>query len=93
MDEVKCKVCRDTFEPELVDKGVCRWCREKTAFSKFAKTCGLTRYPAPSGERYVYKTNGDCDGKKGECTDLMDELWNALVRAKNGDESLIISSQ
>ncbi len=62
---------------------VCVWCSQKRKFSDFAESCGLKRYPDPTGERYVYNLDGSCDGKKGECTDLIDELWNALAASKD----------
>jgi hypothetical protein len=87
-----CPLCREEYD-ELPQGGVCRWCEEKAAFSAFARSCGLTRFPDPSGERYVYDLNGRCEGKKGkkgENVRLIDELWNALVRAKGGGKDLLI---
>ena len=55
-------------------------------FADFAKECGLTEFPDPDGERYVYRTDLSLYGKKIECTELIDELWNALARAKGRDD-------
>ncbi len=63
---------------------------ERQRFADFARSCGLTRFPRPDGERYVYYLGGDCAGKKSEQSDFMDELWDALVRAKGGDKSLLL---
>lgn len=63
---------------------------QKQAFSAFAAEVGLTRFPDPRGERYVYNIDGRCAGKKVEETDLMDELWNALVLTK-GRRDLVIT--
>ncbi len=62
-------------------------------FRDFARSCGLTRFPEPDGERYVFTLAGDCAGKKSECLDFMDELWNALVRVRGGDESLLLDRE
>lgn len=78
----KCPVCNGVYDDEdFTEAGPCD---EKQRFGAFAISCGLTRYPDPSGERYVYKTDGTLAGKKIECIDLIDELWNALVKAKGG---------
>lgn len=58
-------------------------------FAEFAKECGLTRFPDPSGDRYVYNLKCDIMGKKGEEIGLMDELWNALAKAKGRPDMLI----
>ena len=58
-------------------------------FAAFAVEHGLMRFPDPDGERYVYRTDQSCDGKKVECTDLIDELWNALARS-HGREDLCV---
>lgn len=76
-----CNVCGC----ECDDNGECPVCK-KAEFAVFAKKMGLTRYPDPTGERYVYNLDGSCDGKKSECTDFIDELWNALARAKKGPQ-------
>ena len=55
-------------------------------FAAFAVEHGLERFPDPDGERYVYRTDLRCEGKKVECTDLIDELWNALVRSQGREE-------
>jgi hypothetical protein len=90
----KCKTCGDRYEKaDIAPDGVCRFCAEKKAFAAFAGSCGLTRYPDPSGERYVYGLDGTCDGKKSECVAFMDELWNALVRARGGDEGLLLKKE
>ena len=58
-------------------------------FSDFAKECGLELFPDPHGERYVYQLDLKCAGKKCECTELIDDLWNALARS-NGREELCV---
>ena len=90
---MKCRVCRDEFDQlnGPTSSGACRSCARKKLFAAFAKACGLKRYPDPTGERYVYRTNGDLDGKKSECVDFMDELWNALVRAENANSDLLLN--
>lgn len=83
---MKCDNCHDVFdEGQMVGK-VCRWCERKLVFADFAKSMGLTRYVDPTGERYVYSLDGSCDGKKVECIDFMDELWNAMARFVGRDE-------
>lgn len=87
----ECKTCFDEYEAgELVENGNCRRCDEKDQFSRFAAPVGLTRFPHPSGERYVYRVGGEFEGKKSECTDLIDELWNAIVRLGCGSPELLI---
>lgn len=86
---VTCEKCGDQFESGQMCGSMCRWCQENSRFAAFAASCGLTRYPDPSGERYVYRLDGSCDGKKGECTDFIDELWNALAEAKNETACLV----
>ncbi len=78
---MKCKTCRDDFEPSQMTGDVCRWCADKKRFADFAKKCKLKRFPDPTGERYVYNVNGTLAGKKVEETDFIDELWNALARS------------
>jgi hypothetical protein len=86
----KCHVCCGLFDDEKVTpEGACLRCDREMKFADFAESCGLYRYPHPGGERYVYQLNGDCDGKKGECVDFMDELWNALARIKGRDDMVI----
>jgi hypothetical protein len=87
----KCKVCKYEYDREDVESGVCRGCAAKRRFGDFARSCGLARFPDPSGERYVYNADGSFAGKKGEETDLIDELWDALVRAKGGDPALLLT--
>lgn len=89
----KCRVCKDEYESGAFEKGVCVFCRKKKTFADFASDCGLTHHPDPSGERYVYRLDGACEGKKSECIGFMDELWNALVRARGGDESLLLGKE
>jgi hypothetical protein len=80
---MKCHICGDQYDQaDITPSGSCRWCARVERFSAFAASCGLTRFPDPSGERYLYRLNGDIAGKKSECLDFMDDLWNALVRAK-----------
>lgn len=85
MTETKCSVCRVSLEADQMQGDTCRWCTTKAKFSAFAEKCGLTRYPDPDGERYVYGLDGRVTGKKIEEEDFIDELWNALVRMAGGD--------
>ena len=86
-----CSVCHEQYEDgQISDSGACYRCNELERFAAFAKRCGLARFPDPSGERYVYRLDGRIDGKKSEHVDLIDELWNALVRARGGDEDLLV---
>lgn len=82
-----CKECQEYFDNPA--ENLCPCCLRTTLFAAFAKSCGLTRFPDPTGERYVYNADGSCDGKKSECTGFIDDLWAALVKAKGGDKSLI----
>lgn len=87
----QCSICEEEWEDESIQKdGVCIWCAEREAFAAFAKSCGLEFYPDPSGERYIYRLDHVCDGKKSENTACIDVLWNALVRAKGGGDELTI---
>ncbi len=70
--------------------GLCVSCVQKANFAAFAQACGLTCYPDPTGERYVYHLDGSCAGKKGECLHVINELWNALVAAKGAPAVLRI---
>lgn len=94
MADKPCVACGDLYEEsELGPGGVCFSCAERhkfTDFADFARLCGLTRYPEPRGERYVYFLDATCAGKKSENTDFIDELWDALVRARGGDASLLL---
>ena len=87
---MKCSTCGDDYPEEYIEDGVCRFCLGKKRFAAFAKECGLAVYPDPTGERYVYHLDGDCAGKKSECVHLIDDLWNALVRAKGESADLIL---
>jgi hypothetical protein len=86
---MQCSVCHEQ-EVEAGDKGICHWCAVKQQFAAFSKQCGLERYPDPTGERYIFRLDGRIDGKKSECIGFMDDLWNALVRAKGGDKGLLL---
>ena len=55
-------------------------------FANFAIEHGLDRFPVPDGERYIRRTDLSIAGKKVECTDLIDDLWNALVRSQGREE-------
>lgn len=92
---MKCRICSDDYEaPDIAPDGSCRWCAEKDRYAAFARSCGLDTYPDPSGERYLYSVDGGGGGwKKSEDTDFMAELWNALVRARGGDEGLLIEKE
>ena len=59
-------------------------------FAAFAKECGLKHYPDPNGDRYLYRVDGEYGGKKSERLDFMDALWQALVKAKGGNDELLI---
>lgn len=85
-----CKSCGDKYDAPQSPDGVCERCRRKARFAAFAAACGLECYPDPAGERYLYDLDGGCAGKKGERVGFMDDLWDALVRAKGGDASLLI---
>lgn len=90
MADIVCKKCDDPYPPEyMTESGMCEGCVGKEKFAAFAKECGLESFPRPDGERYVYNTDGSLRGKKGECTDFIDELWNALARAKGRDDLTI----
>lgn len=89
MERASCQFCDAYLTPE----GVCESCADLAKFAAFAKTCGLTRFPDPSGERYVYRLDGRLAGKKSECPDFMEELWDALVRAKGGGGDLILHNK
>lgn len=89
--EIKCQTCFDEYPADYIGSdGICRHCARKATFSAFALACGLTRFPDPAGERYVYRLNGKLAGKKVEETDFIDELWDALVRTANGDCKLLL---
>lgn len=66
--------------------GKCLDCERKQAFADFARKCGLDSYPDPTGERYMYDLDGRCCGKKIECVDSIDDLWNALARVMGRDD-------
>lgn len=89
-----CVRCEEEFQfSELNTDGACINCaalvaREKL-FKEFASSHGITRFLDPTGERYVYNADGSFAGKKGECVEFMDELWNALVRSVNREDLLI----
>ena len=88
---VKCSACGGSFDKaDFVIDGKCGFCRRQEAFAIFARQCGLRRYPDPTGERYVYRLDGRCVGKKSENVNFMDELWNALVRSGGGDDGLLL---
>ncbi len=89
-NEKQCPSCGDSFPPEYFDGESCRFCVKRKRFSDFARSCGLACYPDPDGERYVYHLDGDCAGKKSECIHLIDDLWNALVKAKGGPQTLMV---
>ena len=58
-------------------------------FALFAEENGLNKYPHPHGERYLFKTDGDCAGKKSENVEFIDDLWDALARAKGRNDLII----
>lgn len=94
MSDKYCVRCEGEFEPsELNANGACAECAAIVArnakFAEFAACHGLTRFPDPDGERYVYELDGTCAGKKGEEIDFMDEIWNALARSQ-GRQDLVI---
>lgn len=63
-------------------------------FAAFARDNGLSMYPDPTGERYLFPAEGaeNCC-KKNEHVELIDELWNALVKAKGGSEDLLLGKE
>lgn len=91
---VPCSRCYEDVKKVNAD-GLCAGCEDRVArekaFATFANGCGLSRFPHVYGERYVYNVDFTLAGKKSECTDFIDELWNALVRAKSGDKTLLIN--
>ncbi len=90
----KCRICHNEYDArDILPGGLCIHCDRQRRFAAFARSCGLTRYPDPSGERYVYTVDGACAGKKSECIDFMDELWNALVEAKGKGGDLLIGEE
>lgn len=91
--EVECTQCEDTYPTAYMEGTVCRFCKGKALFAEFAKSCGLELYPDPTGERYVYRLDGRCEGKKIECVELIDKLWNALVKAKGADANLLVPAR
>lgn len=92
MQEKECPICGDSYPADYFpgETGTCLFCLQKQRFSAFAESCGLSLYPDPSGERYVFRVDGQCEGKKSESIHLIDELWNALVRAKDGAAELLL---
>lgn len=87
---MKCIICREEYESEVMIGDKCRWCKQKQDYGEFAASVGLTAFPDPTGERYVYGTDGTCRGKKSECPEMMSELWNALAMVK-GRPDLVIT--
>ena len=83
-----CAKCKDNDAQD--GSPLCPWCYMDGRFADFAKSCGLEFYPQSNGERYLHRLDGSCVGKKSENVEFMDSLWNALVRAKGGDQSLLI---
>lgn len=59
-------------------------------FAAFAQKCGLNYYPDPDGGRYLYALADGTSCKKSEYAEFIDELWNALVRARGGDRKFLI---
>jgi hypothetical protein len=94
MAEEECRICLDQFPEGMTNAGrVCWVCSGKQEFADFAKSCGLQRFPDPTGEHYVFKLDCSCCGKKGENVDLIDQLWNALVQSKGGSKALLIDRE
>lgn len=88
MEEKECEKCDRT----LADDGTCPNCIRVKKFRAFAMSNGLTRYPDPSGERYVCGLDGSVR-KKSESAGFMDELWDVLVKAKGGDKTLFLGDE
>ncbi len=87
----ECRTCAEEYHTNhLSISGQCPWCVEKEMFAEFARNAGLLWYPDPSGERYLYSLDGKRCCKKNERVEFIDELWDALVRAKGGDKALMI---
>lgn len=82
----KCGRCECLFDPSEVENGMCLGCRDLAKFAAFAAECGLTMFPTPDGERYLYDVDGECAGKKSEHSGYCDELWNALCRLKGRED-------
>ena len=92
MTMFKCSVCKEKYGAvRRSASGICLFCDQMQKFAAFAKSCGLQLFPAPDGERYLYHLDLACAGKKGEHADFVDVLWNALVRAKGGEDALFLS--
>jgi hypothetical protein len=90
MAESVCVKCGESCDAEnMAGPETCRFCHEKGQFAAFAKECGLAMHPDPSGERYVYWLDGRCAGKKVERAGFMDDLWDALARARGRDDLVI----
>lgn len=92
-----CVQCKDEYpDAELNADGACEACAKHVSrakrFREFAAEMGLYAYPDPSGERYLYGSDGICAGKKSENIEFMDDLWDALARSK-GREDLIIGEE
>ena len=84
----RCKTCGE--DSKQMSGEMCSHCHRKKEFADFAEECELTRFVDPTGERYVYCVDGSLAGKKVEETDFMDELWNALAKAK-GRSDLVVN--
>lgn len=78
---MKCVRCGEDAAGNI-GQGTCADCTRHAAFAELAKSVGLDAYPDPSGERYVYDLDGTCAGKKCECEDFVDRLWDALARSR-----------
>lgn len=84
-----CIKCGDDYDKDQMRGETCRWCAEKKRFAEFALECGLDCFVDPRGERYVYNLDGSCAGKKSEEIDFMDDLWNALAKAKSRPDLVV----
>lgn len=89
-----CVFCEERYPAkDLNGDGACSHCAKvvtrQKQFAELATAAGLSMYPDPTGERYLYKIDGRCAGKKGENTEFMDDLWDALARALGRDDLTI----
>ncbi len=79
----ECQECGDSIEKD--DGELCDRChkdkKREEGFKAFAIEEGLSHYPRPDGERYLYGVSGSMC-KKGEYTGFIDELWDVLVSAR-----------
>lgn len=75
--------CRECGKDIKGDACEYLYCKRVKEFRVFAKSEGLLFFPQPGGERYLEPVSDDHYGmKKSERVKTIDELWDALVKAK-----------